>query len=155
MKKLLFLLLFSVFVVGAAAIITIKSNPPLAINSYKSFHDNANVRLIEIENKGIRELQLQNIVVNDEMSENAELMISMAQKFESFVPSDPNITYHGIKQLKLFPSRYIDRKAVSKLPQYYGLKINGEDIQKITIHYTYLKIPFTLTAELKTVEKNT
>lgn len=152
MKKSLFLLMFSVFVIGAAGLIYVKSNPPLVINGYKSFDDNKKVRLIEIENTGIRELQLQNVVVNDGLPENAELMVSRAKQLEPVVPNDPNITYHGIKQIKLFPSRYIDRKAVGKLPQHYGLKIEAEDIQTITIHYKYLKIPFTLTAELKTIE---
>ncbi|KOS68402.1 hypothetical protein AEA09_07420 [Lysinibacillus contaminans] len=155
MKKILFLLIFSIFIVGAVGIIYLKSNPPLVINGYKSFDDNAKIRLIEIENKGIRELQLQNVVVNDGLPENAELVVSKAEQLETDVPNDPNITFHGIKQIKLFPSRYIDRKAVGKLPQHFGLKIEATDIQKITIHYKYLKIPFTLSVELKTVEQNT
>lgn len=152
MKKILFVLIFSIFVVGAVGIVYVKSNPPLVINGYTSLDENANVRLIEIENTGIRELQLQNIVVNDGRPENAELMVSKAEQLKTDIANDANITYHGIKQLKLFPSKYIDRKAVGKLPQHYGLKIEAANIQTVKIHYKYLKISFTLTAELKPVK---
>lgn len=154
MKNFLFLLVFSIFVVGAAGVIVVKSHPPLVINGYKSFDDYEKGSVIELENTGIRELQMQNVVVNGGLSDDIKLMVSRAQKLESDVPSDPNITYHGIKQIKLFPSKYIDRKAVGKLPQHYGLKIKATDIQKITIHYKYLKMSFTLMAELKTIEAN-
>ena len=152
MKRILFILIFSIFVVGAVGIIYVKSNPPLVINGYSSFDDNANVRLIEIENTGVRELQLQNVVVNDGLPENVELMMSKAEQLETNVANDPNITYHGIKQIKLFPSQYIDRKAIGKQPQHYGLKVEAAAIQTITIQYEYLKLPFTLTAELKVAE---
>ena len=125
------------------------------IKGYSSFDDNANVRLIEIENTGVRELQLQNVVVNDGPPENAKLMVSKAEQLEIDIASDPTITYHGIKQIKLFPSQYIDRKAIGKQPQHYGLKVEAAGIQTITIHYKYLNIPFTLTAELKTAEQHT
>lgn len=152
MKKILVLFIFSILAVGAVGIIYIKSNPPLVINGYQSFEENAKLKLIEIENTGIRELQLQNILVNDKLPENAELIVSKAEQLKTGLLNDSNITYHGIKQIKLFPSRYIDRKAVGKLPQYYGLKIEDDKIQKISIHYKYLKIPFTLTVELRTNE---
>lgn len=152
MRKYLFLTVFSIFVVGAASVIIVKSHPPLIIQGYKSFDEHEKGSLIEIENTGIRELQIQNVVVNDGLSDDIKLMVSRAQKLELAMPSDPNITYHGIKQIKLFPSKYIDRKAVGKMPQHYGLKIEATDIQKVTIHYKYLKMPFTLIAELKTIE---
>lgn len=155
MKKILFVLIFSIFMVGAVGIGYVKSNPPLVINGYTSFDDSTNGRLIEIENTGIRELQLQNVVVNDEIPEKAELMVSRAEQLETKVANDPNITYHGIKQIKLFPSKHLDRKAVGRLPQHYGLKIEAANIQTITIHYKYLKLPFTLTVELKTAQQNT
>ncbi|MFJ7954429.1 hypothetical protein ACIQZG_23290 [Lysinibacillus sp. NPDC096418] len=152
MKKILFALIFSIFVVGAVGIVYVKSNPPLVINSYSSFDDNTNVRLIEIENTGIKELQLLNVVVNDGGTEKIELVVSKAEQLETDVANDPNITYHGIKQIKLFPSKHLNREAVGKLPQHYGLKIAAENIQTVKIHYKYLKVPFTLTAELKTAK---
>ncbi|MEG0259296.1 MAG: hypothetical protein RR651_05430 [Lysinibacillus sp.] len=150
MKKVLFILLLGLFVAGAGVMIYLKSNPPLEIKGYTSFDDNENVRLIEIENKGLRELQLQNIIVNDGQPEKAELIVSRAEQLESGVANDPNITSHGIKQVKLFPSKYIDRKAIGKQPQHYGLKVEAADIQTITIYYEYLKMSYILTAELKT-----
>lgn len=138
--------------VVAVGIVYVKSNPPLVINGYASFEDNTNGRLIEVENTGIRELQLQNVVVNDGRPEKAELIVSKAEQLETKVANDPNITYHGIKQIKILPSKHLDRKAVGRLPQHYGLMVEAANIQTIKIHYKYLKIPFTLTAELKTVE---
>lgn len=152
MRKYLFLIVFSIFVVGAACIIFVKSHPPLVIIDYKSFDEHEEGSVIEIENTGIRELQIQNVVVNGGLSGESKLMVSRGQTLESAMPSDPNITYHGIKQIKLFPSKYIDRKAVGQKPQHYGLKIEVEDIEKVTIHYKYLSMPFSLTAELKKIE---
>lgn len=154
MKKVLFILLFSVLVVGAGFIVYIKSNPPLVINSYTSIENNSTSRLIEIENKGIRELQLQNILVNDGLPDSAELVVSknVPLQEETKLQSNPNITFHKLKQVKIFPIQYLNSGATGKLPQHYGIKINAPNIHKVMIQYKYLKIPFTLTVELKNVK---
>ncbi|MGE7093639.1 hypothetical protein ACQKII_19715 [Lysinibacillus sp. NPDC048646] len=151
MKRLLFVLFFSLFVVGAVFIIYLKSNPPLVINAYTSFDDNPAVRFIEIENKGLREIQLQSIVVNEKPPESVELVVSKSEPFEAEtkIEGNPNFTFHKIKQVNIFPSQYIDRQAVGKQPQHYALKVNASEARKITIQYEYLKMPFTLTAELQ------
>ena len=154
MKKFIFLLVFSILAVGAVSVIVLKSHPPLVINAYKSFGEHKEISVIEIENTGISELQIQHVVVNGELPDDVKLMVSRAQKFELAMPSEPTITYHGMKQIKILPSKYIIREAVGQQPQHYGLKIEAVGIEKITIHYNYFKMPFILTAELKTIEEN-
>ncbi|QDQ03101.1 hypothetical protein FOH38_23105 [Lysinibacillus fusiformis] len=151
MKRILFVLFFSLIVVGAVFIIYLKSNPPLVINAYTSFDENPTVQLIEIENKGLREIQLQSIVVNEKPPESVELVVSKSEPFEaeSKIEGNPNFTFHKIKQVNIFPSQYIDRQAIGKQPQHYALKVNASETRKITIQYEYLKMPFTLTAELQ------
>ncbi|MGE7944052.1 hypothetical protein ACQKNB_18405 [Lysinibacillus xylanilyticus] len=151
MKKILFVLLFSVLMVGAGFIIYLKSNPPLVMNSYTSPNDST-IRIVEIENKGLNEIQLQQILVNDKLPENVELVVSKSEPFEAEtkLEDNPNITYHKLRQINIFPSKYIDREAVGKQPQHYAVKVEAPNIKTITIKYNYLKLPFTLTAELQT-----
>ncbi|WP_375200652.1 hypothetical protein [Bacillus sp. RS11] len=151
MKKILFILLFSVLMVGAGFIIYLKSNPPLVMNSYTNPTDDSTIRIVEIENKGLHEIQLQQILVNDKMPENVELVVSKSEPFEAEtkLEDNPNITCHKLRQINIFPSKYIDREAVGKQPQHYAVKVEAPNIKTITIKYNYLKIPFTLTAELQ------
>jgi len=151
MKKLLFVLLFSVLVVGAAFIIYLKSNPPLVMNSYTNPIDDSTIKIVEIENKGLRDIKLQQILVNDKVPENVELVVSKSEPFEAETKlvGNPNISYHNLRQVNIFPSQYIDRKAIGKQPQHYAVKVEAPTIKKITIKYDYLKMPFTLTAELQ------
>lgn len=154
MKKLLFVLLFSSLVVGGAFIIYLKSNPPLAMNSYTNSTGDSTIRIVEIENKGLRDIKLQQILVNDKVPENVELVVSKSEQFEAETKlvGNPNITYHKLRQVNVFPSQYIDRKAIGKQPQYYAVKVEAPNIKTITIKYDYLKMPFTLTAELQTTK---
>ncbi|MFJ7734021.1 hypothetical protein ACIQXF_19355 [Lysinibacillus sp. NPDC097231] len=154
MKKILFVLLFSVLVVGAAFIIYLKSNPPLVVNSYTSPKGDSTIRMIEIENKGLREIQLQQILINDKVPENVELVVSKSEPFEAEtkLAGNPNITFHKLRQVNIFPSQYIDRQAIGKQPQHFAIKARASDMKTITIKYDYLKIPFTLTAELRTTK---
>lgn len=154
MKKLLFVLLFSSLVVGGAFIIYLKSNPPLAMNSYTNSTGDSTIRIVEIENKGLRDIKLQQILVNDKVPENVELVVSKSEQFEAETKlvGNPNITYHKLRQVNIFPSQYIDRKAIGKQPQYYAVKVEAPNIKTITIKYDYLKMPFTLTAELQTTK---
>ncbi len=154
MKKVLFVVFFSLFVVGAVLIIYLKSNPPLVINGYTSLDDNPTVRFIGIDNKGLREIQLRSIVVNEKHPESVELVVSKSEPFEAEtkIEGNPNFTFHKLQQVKIFPSQYIDRQAIGKQPQHYALKVNASDIQRITIQYEYLKMPFTVTAELQTTK---
>lgn len=151
MKKILFVLLFSVLVVGAAFIIYLKSNPPLVMNSYTNATDGSTTKIVEIENKGLRDIKLQQILINNKVPENVELVVSKSEPFEAETKlvGNPNITYHKLGQVNIFPSQYINRKAIGKQPQHYAVKVEAPKIKKITIKYEYLKMPFTLTAELQ------
>lgn len=150
MKKILFVFLFSVFVVGAAFIIYVKSNPPLAISAYTSLKDNPTVKIIELENKGLQEIQLQQVLINDKIPEKLELVVSKSAPFDAEMENDPNITFYKLGQITIFPSQFIDRQAIGKQPQHYAVRMEAADMKTITIKYTYLKIPFTLKAALQT-----
>lgn len=151
MKKILFILFFSVFVVGAAFVIYLKSHPPLVVNGYTNTDGNPNIRLIEIENKGIKELHLQTILVDEQLPESAALIVSKSEPFEvgTKIDNNPNITAHKLTQVRIYPSQYIDRKAIGQQPQHYAIQVHATKFQKVKIQYSYLKIPFTLTAELQ------
>ena len=150
MKKIIFILFFSVLVVGAAFVIYLKSNPPLVVNGYTGANGQPSI-LIEIENKGLRALQLQSILVDDKLPGSAKLIISKSEPFEvgTKIDNNPNLSFHKITQVQVFPSQYIDRQAIGKQPQYYALQVEATTIHKVTIQYTYLKIPFTFTAKLE------
>lgn len=152
MKKILFVLLFSVLMVGAAFIFYVKSNAPLVISAYTSLKDNPTGKIIELENKGLQEIQLQQILINDKIPEKIELVVSKSAPFEAEMKmeNDPNILFYKLRQINIFPSKYIDRQAIGKQPQHYAVKVEGANMKTITIKYTYLKIPFTLTAVLQT-----
>jgi len=154
MKKILFVLLFSVLVVGATFIIYVKSNAPLVISAYTSLKDNPTVKIIEVENKGLQEIQLQQILINDKVPEKIELVVSKSAPFEAEMKmeNDPNILFYKLRQITIFPSQYIDRQAIGKQPQHYAVRVDAANMKTITIKYTYLKIPFTLTATLQTIK---
>jgi len=80
MKKIVFALLLSVLVVGAAFMIYLKSNPPLVIQSYTSKQGNEAVKIIAIENKGLREIKLKQLLVNEKLPDSAELVISKSKQ---------------------------------------------------------------------------
>jgi len=153
MKKILFVFLFSILVVGAVFIIYVKSNPPLAISAYTSLKDNPTVKIIELENKGLQEIQLQQVLINDKIPEKIELVVSKSAPFEAEMENDPNITFYKLGQITIFPSQFIDRQAIGKQPQHYAVRMEAADMKMITIKYTYLKIPFTLKAALQTNKK--
>ncbi|MGE7114576.1 hypothetical protein [Lysinibacillus sp. NPDC047702] len=154
MKKILFVLLFSVLVVGATFIIYVKSNAPLVISAYTSLKDNPTVKIIEVENKGLQEIQLQQILINDKVPEKIELVVSKSAPFEAEMKmeNDPNLIFYKLRQITIFPSQYIDRQAIGKQPQHYAVRVDAANMKTITIKYTYLKIPFTLTATLQTIK---
>ncbi len=151
MKKLLFILVLSVLVVGAIFMIYLKSNPPLVIQSYTSKQDNEAVKMIALENKGLREIKLKQLLVNDKLPDSAELVISKSEPFEveTKLEGNSNMSFHKLSQRMILPRRYIDQQAIGKQPQHYAVQVHASDIKKVTIHYEYLKIPFTLTAELQ------
>ncbi|MDM5233466.1 hypothetical protein [Lysinibacillus pakistanensis] len=155
MKKILFVFLFSVLVVGAAFIIYVKSNPPLTISAYTSLKDNPTVKIIELENKGLQEIQLQQVLINDKIPEKIELVVSKSAPFEAEMEmeNDPNITFYKLGQITIFPSQFIDRQGLGKQPQHYAVRMEAADMKTITVKYTYLKIPFTLKAALQTNKK--
>jgi len=85
MKKILFILVLSVLVVGAIFMIYLKSNPPLVIQSYSSKQGNEAIKIIALENTGLREIKLKQILVNDQRPDNAKLVISKSEPFEAVV----------------------------------------------------------------------
>jgi len=151
MKKTLFILVLSVLVVGAVFMIYLKSNPPLAIESYTSKQGNEAVKIIALENKGLRDIKLTQLLVNDQLPESTELVISKSEPFEAETKLEGNehLSFHKLSQRTILPRQYIDPQAIGKEPQHYAVQVQAPDIRKITIQYEYLKIPFTLTAELQ------
>lgn len=151
MKKIVFTLLLSVLVVGAAFMIYLKSNPPLVIQSYTSKQGNEAVKIIAIENKGLREIKLKQLLVNEKLPDSAELVISKSEPFgvETKLEGNTNMSFHKLTQVKVLPRSYIDQQAIGKQPQHYAVQVNAADIKKVKIQYEYLRIPFTLTAELQ------
>ncbi|MGR6906125.1 MULTISPECIES: hypothetical protein [Lysinibacillus] len=151
MKKILFILLLSVLVVGAIFMIYLKSNPPLVIQSYTSKQGNEAIKIIALENTGLREIKLKQILVNDQPSDSAKLVISKSEPFEAETKLEGNdqLSFHKLAQRTIVPQRYINQQAIGEQPQHYAVQVQASNNQKVTIHYEYLKIPFTLTVELQ------
>lgn len=151
MKKIVFALFLSVLLVGAAFLIYLKSNPPLVIQSYTSKQGDEAVKVIAIENKGLREIKLKQLLVGDKLPDSAELIISKSETFEveTKLEGNTNMSFHKLTQVKILPRAYIDQQAIGKQPQYYAVQVKAADIEKVKIQYEYLQIPFTLTAELR------
>lgn len=151
MKKILFILVLSVLVVGAIFMIYLKSNPPLVIQSYSSKQGNEAIKIIALENTGLREIKLKQILVNDQRPDNTKLVISMSEPFEAETKLEGNdqLSLHKLAQRTIVPQRYINQQAIGEQPQHYAVQVLASNNQKVTIHYEYLKIPFTLTVELQ------
>ncbi|WP_342546708.1 hypothetical protein [Lysinibacillus sp. FSL K6-4013] len=151
MKKILFILVLSVLVVGAIFMIYLKSNPPLVIQSYSSKQGNEAIKIIALENTGLREIKLKQILVNDQRPDNAKLVISKSEPFEAETKLEGNdqLSFHKLAQRTIVPRRYINQQAIGEQPQHYAVQVLASNNQKVTIHYEYLKIPFTLTVELQ------
>ncbi|WP_341299347.1 hypothetical protein MHB44_12065 [Lysinibacillus sp. FSL H8-0500] len=149
MKKILFALLLSVVVVGAIFIVYLKSNPPLVMQSYMKMQDNTAVTLITLDNQGLREIKLKQLLVNDKLPEHVGLVISKSEPFEvdTKLEESSEMSLHKLTQVAMLPRQYIDPQAIGK-PQHYAIQVIAPDIKKITIQYEYLNLPFTLTAEL-------
>lgn len=151
MKKILFILVLSVLVVGAIFMIYLKSNPPLVIQSYSTKQGNEAIKIIALENTGLREIKLKQILVNDQRPDNAKLVISKSEPFEAETKLEGNdqLSFHKLAQRTIVPQIYINQQAIGEQPQHYAVQVLASNNQKVTIHYEYLKIPFTLTVELQ------
>ena len=151
MKKILFILMLSVLLVGAIFMIYLKSNPPLVMQSFTTKQGNEAVKIIALENTGLREIKLKQILVNDQLPDSAKLVISKSEPFEveTKLEGNSDISFHKFSQRTILPQKYIDQQAIGKQPQHYAVQVQAAAIKKVTIHYEYLKIPFTLIAELQ------
>ncbi|WP_249650533.1 hypothetical protein [Lysinibacillus sp. D4A3_S15] len=59
------------------------------------------------------------------------------------------MSFHKLTQVKVLPRSYIDQQAIGKQPQHYAVQVKAADFKKVKIQCEYLRIPFTLTAELQ------
>ncbi|GLC88938.1 hypothetical protein [Lysinibacillus piscis] len=123
-------------------IIYIKSQPPLAVHQYMAVKDSPTATLIEIENTGVRNITLQQVLVNDQRVDTGKLIVSKEAPFVA------GMTITGREDLSIYNIRQID--IVPDSTTYYALKIDHSSIQTITIQYHYLKFPFTFKMKLQT-----
>ncbi|MEK5231955.1 hypothetical protein MHB42_09290 [Lysinibacillus sp. FSL K6-0232] len=156
MKKIVFALLLSVLIAGVLFLFYLKSNPPLKLESYMTRQDNEAVTIIALDNKGLRDIQLKQVLVNDKPPERVELVISKAEPFEveTKLEGNQHISFRKLTQVALLPRQYIDPKALGQQPQHYAIQVTASHMKKITIQYEYLHIPFTLTAELQPAQQD-
>lgn len=141
----------------------IKANPPLNIMSWGTvdYTDNQGLRGIEItiENNGFMSLRLEKVYINEnETPEAAELGISRIAMVQMLTPnenSEKGISFHKLDEFPVKPQ--LTPKQTEKLSSQdkkvinnYGIWVQNFDkpIDKITIKYRYLGMPFTLQMSL-------
>ncbi|AYC30330.1 hypothetical protein [Paenisporosarcina cavernae] len=139
------------------SIIYLKANPPLEANGISFYPDDKTKRVIEITNFGLANINLENVLVNGNNSENVELGISRTNHMVvgAGLDKDPYITFHKINELEIHPALPLDELNElnemddRRIIKHYGLRTFGNEVpEKITIKYTYLFIPYSLDVDV-------
>jgi hypothetical protein len=158
LKKTSFIIGFvSVFLV-LSIFIYIKVNPPLSANGVSSFSDNGMKRVVEIENSGFANINIESVLVNGKKAQTVELGVSRTNHLVigGGIEEDRYISFHNINDLEVQPVLPIEEliklneKGDTQIIKHYGLRVIGFEVpEKIMIKYTYLGIPFTLEVDVK------
>lgn len=151
-----------IFVVGVSLFIWyIKANPPLQISGWGTtdYSDKHGIT-VEINNNGFTSLKLDKVYINrNEIPEVAEL--GTCKTFLGIQMRTPNenetrgISFHKLDELQvkkdLTPEQKRKISQDTEVIKSYAIWVQNfnKPIDKITIQYRYLGIPFTLQKSLK------
>ena len=151
---------FTLVTIILLAVIVIKMNPPLRISGTSWDIYDERYRVIAIENNGFAGVSLRKVQVNGTDPKQVELGISKAHHLVLGINLDNKsyISFHPITAYKIKPE--LSPKEMAKKVEalevagesehifYYGIRINHSDpVRTVTIKYSYLGIPFKLTAD--------
>ena len=113
--------------------------------------------VIEIENSGFVNVELNTVLINGINKGKVELGVSRSNHLVigSGLDEDPSITFHSIDEFPIKPKTYL-KERTERLYQdelrsikSYGIRIFGHEEPKvITIKYNYFGIPFSLEVDM-------
>lgn len=139
-------------------------NPPLYISGWGTtfYPDNRELQgiVVNIHNKGFTALRLEKVYINEnEVPEVVELGISktfsLVQRFTPSEDEKNGISFHKLDEFEirvdLTPRQKQDLSNDKDVIKHYGVwfQTSGKPVDKVTIKYRYLGIPFTLNKSLK------
>ncbi|MDX1805865.1 MAG: hypothetical protein R3267_02410 [Paenisporosarcina sp.] len=160
MKKNFFISIFIIIVLVGSLFLYLKTHPPLSYSGITDYTEDEKKRVIEIENTGFVNVELNAVLVNGRDKGKVELGVSRSNHIimGSGLDEDPAITFHSIDEFPIKPQSNSEERAEKinkdelQSIKFYGIRIFGHEEPKvITIKYKYLGMPFSL--EVDTVKK--
>lgn len=150
MKKLLY---FSVAIIIflIAAVIFLYSHHPLQIGGHTVIYNEAVI--IEIKNKGISDIQLENVIVPNPEQTKVEIGVSYSMQLVIGSGLNQGRTFENLSAQTVHPELTFEQKieAIEKgqgTPIHYGIRINDSSVKEVMIQYRYLGLRYTETIEI-------
>ncbi|MCA0972484.1 hypothetical protein LCM20_17955 [Halobacillus litoralis] len=154
MKKALWASVLVIALVVAGGVTYLKFNPPLETGTVGTSKDGQGV-LIVIGNRGFMDFLVRDVRINDnEQPDDEKIQLSNPLKgyliANEFDREAGRYNFNDIDEVTLQPGTSpqanldkMNEETVTEEDVGYGLSvINGEKIERVTIHYRYLGIPF-------------
>jgi len=160
LKKNFFISVFILIGLLGSFFLYLKMHPPLSYSGITNYTEDDKKVVIEIENTGSVNVELNTVLVNGRDRGKVELVVSRSNHMimGSGLDEEPAITFHSIDEFPIKPeSKPEDRTERINQDEFqsikfYGIRIFGHEVPKvITIKYKYLGMPFSL--EVDTVNK--
>ena len=135
-------------------------HPPLSYSGITNYTVDDKKVVIEIENTGFVNVELNTVLINGSDKGKVQLGVSRSNHMimGSGLDEDPTISFHSIDEFPIIPESNSEDSTERMNPdelqsiKFYGIRIFGhEEPKAITIKYKYLGMPFSL--EVDTVQK--
>lgn len=146
--KLLILSLIVVLLGIAGFSIYFLHQNPLVSDGYSEYNLRRKKVDISLMNKGNRDITIQEVQVNGQPPQKAQLVISYSEHLvASGIDFDPKAKFLEINEQpirpELSPAKRQQALHSSTIPIHYGIRIfNAEDIESVKIMYKYWGFPF-------------
>jgi len=153
-------------IVSASTVLYIVKNPPLYVRAitYNLEEDRYRVvdgyRILEVVNEGLVGISIKEVLVNGyEKPERVELGVSRSLHMVDG-SDDPDITYHDLNAFLIKPEPSLEERDKIQSQQqqsgkkehifHYGVRVYPiKPLETITIKYSYLGIPLSITRDVR------
>ncbi len=126
---------------------------PLHVTGYTEY-DNGKLD-IELVNKGYAKIHLREIRVNEKEHVQAQLVLSYSgQQIAGGIDHEPTAQFVALTYVPIYPElttrQGIEVHYPHDIPTHYGIRLNyAGDIDRITLNYTYMGMPFVKHIQLE------
>lgn len=149
-KKIPLISSIIIIIIVLVLIIILVNQSPLKVNGY-SKEDNGRTLILEVINKGISNVELIDVFVNDNKNPvKVELGVSYTGHLVvgSGLDEDPNIKFLEINKEKISPDLSPEEKELAikkkESPIHFGIRIYENDpIDEVTVKYKYFGWTYT------------